>query len=64
MSLLKVTNLSQCFMDKSLYEKANFDLFKGEHIGVVGQNGTGKSTLIKILFGRSCSRFRRNQVAT
>ncbi|EQE59239.1 ABC transporter family protein [Clostridioides difficile CD45] len=51
MSLLKVTNLSQCFMDKSLYEKANFDLFKGEHIGVVGQNGTGKSTLIKILLG-------------
>ncbi|MGO0907453.1 ABC-F family ATP-binding cassette domain-containing protein [Clostridioides difficile] len=51
MSLLKVNNLSQSFMDKSLYEKADFDLFKGEHIGVVGQNGVGKSTLIKILLG-------------
>ena len=31
-----------------LYKNVDFSLNKGEHIGVVGQNGTGKSTLIKI----------------
>ncbi len=51
MSLLKVENLSHSFADKKLYEGASFELYKGEHMGIVGQNGTGKSTLIKILIG-------------
>ncbi|QSX05094.1 ABC-F family ATP-binding cassette domain-containing protein [Sedimentibacter sp. zth1] len=51
MSLLKITNLSHCFIDKPLYKNASLELYKGEHIGVVGQNGAGKSTLIKILLG-------------
>lgn len=51
MSLLEVTDLSLCFMEKTLYDKASFHLFKGEHIGVVGQNGVGKSTLLNILLG-------------
>ncbi|MBO1580304.1 ATP-binding cassette domain-containing protein [Bacillus sp. XF8] len=49
MSLLKVENVSHCFIDKTLYKNATFDLYKGEHMGVVGQNGSGKSMLIKIL---------------
>ncbi|MDA1475054.1 ABC-F family ATP-binding cassette domain-containing protein [Bacillus changyiensis] len=51
MSLLKVEHLSHSFADKTLYKNAFFDLYKGEHMGLVGQNGTGKSTLIKILLG-------------
>ncbi|XIF19551.1 MAG: ABC-F family ATP-binding cassette domain-containing protein [Acetilactobacillus jinshanensis] len=39
------------FADKTLYKNANFVLNKGEHMGVVGQNGVGKSTLIKLITG-------------
>ena len=48
MSLLEVKGLAHSFGENTLYKSANFTLNKGEHIGVVGQNGTGKSTLIKI----------------
>ncbi len=51
MSLLEVGNLSHAYGDKVLYKQSSFSLFKGEHMGIVGQNGTGKSTLIKILIG-------------
>lgn len=51
MSLLSVQNLSQSFIDKTLYEDASFVLNKEDHMGVIGQNGVGKSTLIKILTG-------------
>ena len=48
MSLLEVEKLTHSFGDNVLYRNAGFTLNKGEHIGIVGQNGTGKSTLIKI----------------
>lgn len=51
MSLLTVKDLSQTFIDKTLYENASFVLNKEDHMGVTGQNGVGKSTLIKILTG-------------
>ncbi|BDR61053.1 ABC-F family ATP-binding cassette domain-containing protein [Lactobacillus xylocopicola] len=51
MSLLTVKNLGQSFVDKTLYEDASFVLNKEDHMGVTGQNGVGKSTLIKILTG-------------
>ena len=48
MSLLEITGLTHSFGENLLYKNAGFTLNKGEHIGIVGQNGTGKSTLIKI----------------
>lgn len=48
MSLLEIEGLTHSFGENLLYKNAGFTLNKGEHIGIVGQNGTGKSTLIKI----------------
>ncbi len=48
MSLLEITELSHTFGETPLYKNTELSLNKGEHIGIVGQNGTGKSTLIKI----------------
>ena len=43
MSLLEITNLSHSFSENVLYKNADFSLNKEEHVGIVGQNGTGKS---------------------
>ncbi len=51
MSILKVEGLTQQFLDKQLYDDAGFQVNKGEHMGITGQNGVGKSTLINILTG-------------
>ena len=52
MSLLRVEGLTHSFGDNVLYQNADFALHKGEHIGIVGRNGTGKSTFIKICTGQ------------
>lgn len=51
MALLTFQEVTQGYQDKTLYAGASFELYKGEHLGVVGQNGVGKSTLIRILTG-------------
>lgn len=51
MSLLNVENLTHGFGDKTLFKKISFRLLKGERIGLVGANGTGKSTLLNLLLG-------------
>lgn len=51
MAVLEVNNLTHSFGDKLLYKNACFEIFKGEHMGIVGQNGTGKSTLLRSLIG-------------
>ena len=51
MSILQVKGLSHGFGEKELYREAGFSLNKGEHMGVTGPNGVGKSTLIRILTG-------------
>lgn len=51
MSILEITDLTHSFGDKKLYQKANLSLYEHDHMGIVGQNGTGKSTLFKICMG-------------
>jgi len=52
MSVLEIKNLSHRYDERWLFEKANLTVNNGEHIGVVGLNGVGKSTFINILDGR------------
>lgn len=49
MSILKIEHLQHAYLDKVLYDDTNFQVNDQEHVGVIGQNGVGKSTLIKIL---------------
>ncbi|MCG9676692.1 ABC-F family ATP-binding cassette domain-containing protein [Vibrio sp. Isolate24] len=49
MSILTIQNLTYHIGEKTLYQNASFTLFPGEHIGVTGKNGVGKSTLLKLL---------------
>ena len=49
MSVIEISNFSQNYGDKPLFENTNFVLNKGEKIGITGVNGAGKSTLLKII---------------
>ncbi|MBC1306647.1 ABC-F family ATP-binding cassette domain-containing protein [Listeria booriae] len=51
MKQLKVENLTKTYGDKSLFENVTFAITEGERIGVIGVNGTGKSTLLSIIAG-------------
>lgn len=51
MSLLNVVNVSHHFGGRQILKNASFRLLKGEHVGIVGANGEGKSTFINIILG-------------
>ncbi|WNQ09126.1 ABC-F family ATP-binding cassette domain-containing protein [Paenibacillus aurantius] len=52
MSLLTVEDLSHSFGGRVLFKNVSFRLLAGEHVGLVGANGVGKSTLMNILTGQ------------
>ena len=49
--MLSISNLSYFIGGRALYENANLHIKPKDKIGLVGQNGTGKSTLLKIIYG-------------
>ena len=51
-NVLKVRNLSKSFDGKKVLNNINFELFRGERVGIIGKNGIGKSTLLKILLDK------------
>ena len=47
----ELTEVSKAFSDKSLFEGLDLLLIRGDRLGILGDNGTGKSTLVKIILG-------------
>ncbi len=52
MSILTVQGLSHGFGDRAIFNDVSFRLLKGEHIGLIGANGEGKSTFMNIITGK------------
>ncbi len=51
MNILTVDNITKAYGERKLFHHASFFLEEGEKAGVIGINGTGKSTLLKIIAG-------------
>ena len=51
MSILNVEHLTHGFGDRAIFQDVSFRLLKGEHIGLVGANGEGKTTFLRIITG-------------
>ncbi|MEG0273679.1 MAG: ABC-F family ATP-binding cassette domain-containing protein [Longicatena sp.] len=53
MSILNVEHVSQSFGGRQILEDVSFRLLKGEHVGLIGANGEGKSTFLNIITGKN-----------
>ena len=53
MAILTVEKLGHSFGDRTLFKDVSFRLVEGDHIGLVGANGVGKSTLMSIITGQA-----------
>lgn len=51
MAVLSAQNLNMSFADRTLFDGVSFELGAGERVGLIGANGTGKTTLFKLILG-------------
>ena len=51
MNIINIEHISKIYGEKVIYEDASFGIQQGDKIGIVGINGTGKSTLLKMIAG-------------
>ena len=52
MGSLKVIGLEKAYGIRTLFSNVNFEIMRGDKVGLVGANGTGKTTLMRVLLGR------------
>ena len=51
MNLISLENISKSYSEKTLLDNISLGINEGEKIGLIGVNGTGKSTLLKVIAG-------------
>ena len=51
MNLLNLEKITKAYHNQNMLDQIDFSLAEGEKVGVIGINGTGKSTLLKIIAG-------------
>ena len=49
--MLQVSSLTKCYGDRTLFEDVTFSMIRGERLGLIGRNGSGKSTIFRLVLG-------------
>ena len=52
MNLINIENLTKVYTERKLFDGASFSLQDGEKVGIIGVNGTGKTTLLRMIMGK------------
>ena len=59
MNILNIEHISKMFGEKQIFDDVSYGIQENDKIGIVGINGTGKSTFLKIIAGKMCIRDRK-----
>ena len=51
MNILNIEHVSKIFGEKTIFDDVSFGIHEGDKVGIIGINGTGKTTLLKIIAG-------------